>query len=85
MIFVSIFIFVNSITALALIIPKNHLNNRLSYSNGPKIINSSLNEETLKKNYFNLPDEFTYLVNGGNALCSKNGVDLIACSKSAGN
>jgi len=61
-----------------LIVPKLHLNHRLSYTDAPIIVNSSVNENTRPDDYFDLPDEFTYLTNTALSLCSK-GTQLYLC------
>ena len=65
------------------IAPKRHLNHRLTYIDGPKIINSSVHENTRIDDYFILADEFTYLTNNDTSLCVKPNNDLYTCPKSS--
>lgn len=66
-----------------LIVPKLHLNHRLSYTNAPIIVNSSVNENTRPDDYFDLPDEFTYLTNSAFSLCTKGANQLYLCPGSS--
>lgn len=72
-------IFIPVVSCITLIVPKNHLNHRLTYSDGPKIINSSVNEATRVDDYFFLSDHLTYLKNSENSLCLKNNTELYVC------
>lgn len=65
-----------------LIIPKLHLNHRLSYRNGPVIINSSANEETRVDDYFKFAEDFTYLSNSESSLCAQSNETLYVCPRS---
>ncbi|ELA42488.1 uncharacterized protein VICG_00587 [Vittaforma corneae ATCC 50505] len=78
-------LFLFFITALCstLIIPKAHLNHRLSYhKNGAKFINSSVNENTRVDDYFDFPDSFSYLSSSEYSLCRNSNNKLYICPKS---
>lgn len=72
----------STVLAETIISPKRHLNHRLTYIDGPKIINSSVHENTRVDDYFTFPDEFTYLTNSETSLCVKPNNDLYTCPKS---
>lgn len=75
-------LFLYKIQALTLIIPKNHLNHRLSYANGLTIVNSAVHEQERAHDYFNLPEEFTYLEKEGKVLCLGSNEVLNLCQRS---
>jgi hypothetical protein len=73
---------ISAINALTLIVPKNHLNHRLTYEKGIKFINSSVNDSTRINDYFNLPDEFTFLTNNDESVCKTPSGKIERCPKS---
>lgn len=79
MIFILLF---TMVFAATLVVPKLYLNHRLSYTDVPIIINSSANDSTRPSDYFNLPDEYTYLSNSSNSLCTKGTNSLYLCPAS---
>lgn len=74
---------ISIVFAHTIIVPKRHLNHRLTYTDGPKIINSSIYENTRIDDYFNFADEYTYLTNSDVSLCAKVNNDLYTCPKSS--
>lgn len=80
----NIFIILTAIHCLSLIIPKTHINHRLTYKNGPEIINSAITDNERGKDYFELPDEYTYLNNSDSSMCYKESLGLYTCPKSIG-
>lgn len=83
MIYTGLLLFVIGSYSETVIAPKRHLNHRLTYIDGPKIINSSVHENTRIDDYFTFPDEFTYLTNSDISLCVKPNNDLYTCPKSS--
>lgn len=79
---ISLIIFFNKLKALSLIVPMEHLNHRLTYKNGIKVINSSVNDATRVDDYFNFPDEFTFLTNNDESVCKTNTNGIQKCPKS---
>lgn len=79
---ISTILLVNIIRGLSLIVPMNHLNHRLTYNNGIKFINSSVNDVTRVDDYFNFPDQYTFLSNQDKSLCKKDGGEIFICPKS---
>lgn len=72
-------LFITAVFCNTLIIPKNHLNHRFTYSDGPKMINSSVNENTRIDDYFSFSDQLTYLKNSESSLCLRNNSELYVC------
>lgn len=70
------------LAAVTLIIPKSHLNHRLTYTNGgPRAINSALNEKTRMDDYFTISDHITNLPNRTKTMCKHGGRGLYSCNK----
>jgi hypothetical protein len=80
--YVQFLMFLIYISTETVIAPKRHLNHRLTYVDGPKIINSSVHENTRIDDYFIFADEFTYLTNSDLSLCVKPNNELYTCPKS---
>lgn len=70
-----------SVLAVTLVIPKNYPNHRLTYTNGPRIINSALNENTRMEDYFAIPDQITNLPNRAKTMCAFAGRGIYSCSR----
>lgn len=77
-------LFMVGIKALTIVVPKAHKNHRLTFRSGPRIINSSVNENTRVDDYFKINEDFTHLtnVNGNDTLCQREDKELYACNKS---
>lgn len=78
----TILLFIVSVISMTLIVPNNHLNHRLTYKSGPKFINSSVNDNSRINDYFNFPDEFTFLSNNDESLCLVGNNQIEVCKKS---
>lgn len=86
MLYGSLFAYILRTTAQTIIIPAKHLNHRMTFSDGPLIINSSVNENTRINDYFTMDDQITYLLNNNTVLChSKSGDELSTCNRSSSN
>ncbi len=66
-----------------LIIPRTHLNHRLSYGREPRIVNNAITDILNIKDYFEMPEELVYLSNSEYSMCNnKTNNSLYKCLKS---
>lgn len=74
--------FISGALISTLIIPKKLLNHRLTYINGPKVVNSAVYDNTRIDDYFGIAEQITHLPNAQKLLCSVNKSDLFVCNDS---
>ncbi|KAI5172475.1 hypothetical protein PAEPH01_1751 [Pancytospora epiphaga] len=75
-----VWLYAAGVLALTFIIPKGLPNHRLTYTNGPRIINSAVDESTKVEDYFSIPSQITNLFAGNKTMCKYDSKSLHTCS-----